>query len=229
MSVAKRYRGLGLPFEDLIQEGNIGLIKAVGKFDPERGFRFSTYATWWIRQAITRAIADKGRAIRLPVHVGDRTRKVREYALAHSAAHGGKPSATEIAAALELSVAQVELVLHAPAPPASLDAPAQGLTSGARSDPLPLSEFVDDPSLTPEDLAVETLSGEAALRSLSRALATLPPRQREVLAARYGLGGRKPETLQDLADRLGITARRGAPAPGPRGGDVGTMPRPLSG
>jgi RNA polymerase sigma factor (sigma-70 family) len=102
VSVAKRYHGLGLPFEDLIQEGKVGLIKAVERFDPDRGFRFSTYATWWIRQAVGRALADKGCAIRLPVHVGERARKVEGYALAHRAALDEELSAEQIAAALDL-------------------------------------------------------------------------------------------------------------------------------
>ena len=207
VSVAKRYRGLGLPFEDLIQEGNVGLMRAVERFDPSRGFRFSTYATWWIRQAIGRAVADKGRAIRIPVHAGDRARRVERYALAHRAAHGSEPSNAQIAAALDLSEAQVEIARSVPADPASLDAPAGTAAppSAGRDRPLPLSEFVGDPSPTTEERVLEALKEEAAKGALARAFGLLAPRQQEVLAARYGLGGRKSETLQDVADRLGIS------------------------
>jgi RNA polymerase primary sigma factor len=199
IGVAKRYRGYGLPFEDLIQEGNIGLMRAVEKFDPSLGYKFSTYATWWIRQGVQRAVADKGRAIRLPVHVGEKRRLVRRAAAELAARLGREPTEAEVAAALGWSAERVAEVAGVASDPLSLDEPA---FSG---DAAPLVDSLEDEG-GPE--ALEDLAVEADRARIARSLKRLPVRHRHVLVRRYGLDGEEPATLSELSAELGVSRER---------------------
>ena len=201
VSVAKRYRHLGLPFEDLIQEGNIGLMKAVERFDAEQGYRFSTYATWWIRQAIGRAVYDKGRTIRVPVHMGEKMRKVRRVREELSAEGGGEPTEEEVARRLGWKIEHLRLVVGAMPDAGSLDVPA-GFNVNA-ADRAELGELIED-MRTPEDEALREM-GRLKLREEIRAL---PERHRRVLVGRYGLGDHEPLTLGRLGRDLGVSRER---------------------
>jgi RNA polymerase primary sigma factor len=200
VSVAKRYRGMGLPFEDLIQEGNIGLMKAVEKYDPDRGWRFSTYATWWVRQAVQRAVADKGRTIRVPVHMGEKIRKMARAYNELSAEMGREPADEEVAERLGWTPEEVRYVKDAMPDATSLDRP---LTN--EDDSSGLGDFVEDEqaSDTPEEVMRELESAQ-----LQAAIERLPERHRHILIRRYGLDGRKPGTLAELSEELEISRER---------------------
>jgi RNA polymerase nonessential primary-like sigma factor len=207
VSIAKNYLGRGLPMTDLIEEGNLGLMHAIGKFEPERGFRFSTYASWWIRQNIERAIMHQARLVRLPVHVVRELNHVlkarRALEAATSRGNGGdRPvRVDEIAEALGRPVQEVADLLRFAEQPASLDAPLERNADASES---MLDTVADDQAMDPLGL---TLSHEVE-QLLDHGLSELNDREREVLAGRYGLRDREPETLEVLAERMGLTRER---------------------
>ena len=198
-SVAKRYAGRGLPFLDLIQEGNLGLMKAAEKFEPDRGFKFSTYATWWIRQSITRAIADQGRTIRIPVHLVESINRVKKTAGELLRKNGREPTAEEIAAQLEMEPARVRELLQLAQEPVSLETPV-----GEEED-AHLEDFIQDEEA---GVPVDEAGRQLLRRELMNVLKSLTPREERVIALRFGLEDGRARTLEELGKEFHVTRER---------------------
>ncbi|MHC1740993.1 MAG: RNA polymerase sigma factor [Anaerolineaceae bacterium] len=199
ISVAKKYMGRGVPFLDLIQEGNIGLIRATKKFDYRRGHKFSTYATWWIRQAVTRAIADQGRTIRVPVHMGDQINKLLRIQHQLTQRLGREPSVDELAVALDVPPKKVENMIQVARRPLSLETPTDDEEDSV------LGDFIEDDEAPPPD---ESATYNLLREHLEEVLNGLPPREVRILQLRYGLLDGQAYTLEEVGRKMGVTRER---------------------
>jgi RNA polymerase primary sigma factor len=199
ISVAKKYMGRGVPFLDLIQEGNIGLIRATKKFDYRRGHKFSTYATWWIRQAVTRAIADQGRTIRVPVHMGDQINKLLRIQHQLTQRLGREPSVDELASALEVPPKKVENMIQVARRPLSLETPTDDEEDSV------LGDFIEDDEATPPD---DSATYNLLREHLTEVMNGLPPREVRILQLRYGLLDGQAYTLEEVGRKMGVTRER---------------------